>query len=434
MATTKERIENAKNALDNTKKLYSDAKKQYEATVAAYNVAKASSLKANSLLSTLKNTALDSAQVLQQAAQFASNPAQYAAAVNQPGVNPQIIVQTLTDQAVKELNVATLATRKAEKELQKANKALTGFQEKINLITGQLQAAVSTPDIDKLATDQEKLTNNLIKENTKKINLNGVLLIKKNAKAIVKTLAKSAALYALSRVLSNETNRLANNAQELSELVDKTNELIQSVKTKQDVQKAKIARDAAISSLNRAESKVNGIRRTLRTLEKLLFVLKLILFLITLIPTKTRPKRVQRIIKATLNLEAASVIVGVVKKILDDYVAEIAYQKSRLLPISDVVDQALINNLDSEEIQNLLNRDNFGKLGPVDGVVYRGFTFAILEEEDPKFVVAGNKRRYAVAYDRSGFIVLRSTPSFTLDPEVLIDELKLTIDERNLEP
>jgi hypothetical protein len=74
------------------------------------------------------------------------------------------------------------------------------------------------------------------------------------------------------------------------------------------------------------------------------------------------------------------------------------------------------------------------KLGPLTGVVYRGFTFAILEENNPRFVVSGNKRRYAVAYDRSGFVVLQSKPSFTLDPEVLIDELKLIIDEQNLKP
>ena len=47
--------------------------------------------------------------------------------------------------------------------------------------------------------------------------------------------------------------------------------------------------------------------------------------------------------------------------------------------------------------------------------------------------MAGNKRRYAVALDRSGFTVLQSEPSFTLDPNVLIEELKLEIDKRNLE-
>jgi hypothetical protein len=76
---------------------------------------------------------------------------------------------------------------------------------------------------------------------------------------------------------------------------------------------------------------------------------------------------------------------------------------------------------------------NLGQLGPLAGIVYRGFTFAILEENDPKYVVAGNKRRYAVAYDRSGFITLQSQSSFTLDPDVLVNELKLKIDEQNLE-
>jgi hypothetical protein len=35
--------------------------------------------------------------------------------------------------------------------------------------------------------------------------------------------------------------------------------------------------------------------------------------------------------------------------------------------------------------------------------------------------------------DRSGFIVLRTEPSFTLNPDVLVENLKLQIDERNLE-
>ena len=74
-----------------------------------------------------------------------------------------------------------------------------------------------------------------------------------------------------------------------------------------------------------------------------------------------------------------------------------------------------------------------GQLGLIEGIIYRGFEFAIYEENDPRFVVAGNKRRYAVALDRSGFITLQSRPSFTLDPDVLIEELKLIIDEQNLE-
>jgi hypothetical protein len=54
-------------------------------------------------------------------------------------------------------------------------------------------------------------------------------------------------------------------------------------------------------------------------------------------------------------------------------------------------------------------------------------------EENKTFEVKGNKRRYAVAIDRDGVEVLKSDFSFTLDPNDLIDQLKLVIDQRNLQ-
>jgi hypothetical protein len=46
--------------------------------------------------------------------------------------------------------------------------------------------------------------------------------------------------------------------------------------------------------------------------------------------------------------------------------------------------------------------------------------------------VAGNSRRYAVALNRDKNEVLQSQRSFTLDPDILIEELKLIIDQQNL--
>ena len=57
----------------------------------------------------------------------------------------------------------------------------------------------------------------------------------------------------------------------------------------------------------------------------------------------------------------------------------------------------------------------------------------IKEENNPKFVVQGNKRRYATAINRAGYDVLKSEYSFTLDPDVLIEELKLVISQQNLQ-
>ena len=64
---------------------------------------------------------------------------------------------------------------------------------------------------------------------------------------------------------------------------------------------------------------------------------------------------------------------------------------------------------------------------------YKGFKFEIKEEQNPRFVVKNNKRHYAVAVDRDGVEVLKSDYSFTLDPNDLVEQLKLVIDQRNLQ-
>jgi hypothetical protein len=48
-------------------------------------------------------------------------------------------------------------------------------------------------------------------------------------------------------------------------------------------------------------------------------------------------------------------------------------------------------------------------------------------------VVKGNKRHYAVSVNRDGVEVIKSDYSFTLDPNDLVDQLKLIIDQQNLQ-
>jgi len=434
MATTKERIKASQEALKAAKALYNDGKKQYDSALESYNLAKASFTQAENLVKTLKDTNLDTKQALQKAAQFSNDPSNYGKDITQLGISPDQILKQQLNKATGLLNSAQIIKRQAEKEFQKATKFLNGVKDRINVIANQLQIAITNISLKKQAETQKQIAVTQIKTIEKKVKLNGGLLNKRVAAGAIKAVQKAAAIYATSKLLNLQLNKLSKDTQRLGELVDKTNEIILNVKTKQDVQKAKAARDAALSTLASAERKITQIRNIIKTLQTLLFILKLVLFLITLIPLKTRPAKVKKIVKAMMNIDAATVLLGAARAVLDSLIAEIQYQRSRLLPISDVIDNALNNNLSSDEIALLLERPGFGQLGPIDGVVYRGFTFAILEEDDPKFVVAGNKRRYAVAYDRSGFIVLRSTPSFTLDPEVLVEELKLTIDENNLEP
>ena len=436
MATTQERIDAAKKVLDESNKLYSDGKKQYESAVALYETAKVAAIQAKSFVSALSNTNIDAMQALKLAASYAPDPKTYAAQANQPGVNPQEILKKQFNNAVKKANVAEIAKQKAEKEVQKATKFLNGIKDRINVVKNQLGIIVSSLGLKKKAEVNKLLSTTKVKAKRNKIKLNSVWANIKKNKAAIKAVAKSAALYAIGYVLNKQVQDLAKTVQQLGELVDKVNDQIESIQTKQDVLKARVTRDAALVSLNKAEQQITQVRNTIRTLEQLATIVSLLLRVALLIPIPpfTPLKVTQKVINATITLDSITVLLGITRSALDDLILEVQYQKSRLLPVSDIIDQAINNDLSPEEIAGLVGKlGSFNQLGPVEGVVYRGFTFSILEENDPKYVIAGNKRRYAVALDRSGFVRLQSQSSFTLDPEVLIAELKLKINEQNIE-
>ena len=64
----------------------------------------------------------------------------------------------------------------------------------------------------------------------------------------------------------------------------------------------------------------------------------------------------------------------------------------------------------------------------IQSETYKGFTFDI----KVKKTVEGTPQNYAIALDVRGIQVLESLPSFASDTNVLIQELKLTIDRNNL--
>ncbi len=98
-------------------------------------------------------------------------------------------------------------------------------------------------------------------------------------------------------------------------------------------------------------------------------------------------------------------------------------------------------DLDSEERARLTQQfqDKFnatiGDVSPIPEIdlgiqpeSYKGFTFDI----KVKKTVEGTPQNYAIALDVRGIQVLESLPSFASDTDVLINELKLTIDRNNL--
>ncbi len=224
----------------------------------------------------------------------------------------------------------------------------------------------------------------------------------------------------------------------IEKLVDRVNEQIKNIRTEQDIQKARL-------SVNRAKLIINQNRIKLKTVQTVIIVLEILIPLLDTIlglfksnpvPSSVPPGvgvplgTINTIDSKSKTLDdlklAASVILSIINQIIAKLIDDLNFQESRLLPIEGLLDSGL-NNLSSDQISNLSPG-----LGYLKGYDYKGFRFIIKEEENPKFVIKGNKRRYGVALNKDGNEVLQSEYSFTLSPDILIEELKLKIDEKNL--
>jgi hypothetical protein len=225
-------------------------------------------------------------------------------------------------------------------------------------------------------------------------------------------------------------------------LVDDTVTIIENATTKQDIEKAKLFRNNALIV-------ISANKKRLTTVQQIIDILNLLAPLITPIVTffKVNPipsavppgvgvplgtittisdktRKLQDIIDSSLSI--VSVLSSVVSKLIDD----LEYQESRLNQVGNILEQNL-DNLSINDLNNLLLSSSQG-LGYLSGYDYKGFKFFIKEEDNPNFVVKGNKRRYATAVNKDGNDVLQSSSSFTLEPDVLIEELKLQIDQKGL--
>jgi archaellum component FlaC len=109
--------------------------------------------------------------------------------------------------------------------------------------------------------------------------------------------------------------------------------------------------------------------------------------------------------------------------------------KLKLQSIDIAVEGCLANN-SSQELQDLINTaqplGNTGSENNAGGTIdpnyeYRGYKLEIIQDPNsPKIA----PRRYAIAKDRRGIVVLRGEPSFSSSTDVLLDEIKFRIDNQ----
>lgn len=262
-------------------------------------------------------------------------------------------------------------------------------------------------------------------------------LAKKVALNAAKTLAPVLALQ-----LANKFATVLSQRAQLEKLVDQINLYIEQANTPETIVIATNLRNNAVTLINNSINKLTSLQKIISQINLYITIFNVIISVLSAIPIPTSVPPgigipvsvIVRIIKtlerANKLVSALNIVLAIATVILENEISKLNDLIERLKNVNQLLDDKTVLNLNEQEFNNLSsaifnNVDDFPE--------YKGFKFKIKEEQNTAFVVKGNKRRYAVATNRDGTEVLKSELSFTLDPNDLVDQLKLIIDQRNLQ-
>ena len=296
----------------------------------------------------------------------------------------------------------------------------------------------------KLKAEREKLKLKLKKRKTKNKAERAKArrdLAKKMALNAAKTLAPIIASQIAGRLASILSQR-----GKLEVLVDQVNAYIEQANTPETIAIATNLRNNTITLINNSIGKLSSLQKTISQIATYITIFSTIVAILSAIPIPTAVPPgigipVNVIIKIVKTLERANklilalnVVLAISTVVLGNEISKLNDLIERLKTVNQLLDLKSAINLNEQQLADLSNA--FLPTGGDFGI-YKGFKFAIKEEQtlgaQQAIVVKGNKRRYAVAINRDGTDILRSELSFTLDPNDLIDQLKLIIDQRNLQ-
>jgi hypothetical protein len=235
------------------------------------------------------------------------------------------------------------------------------------------------------------------------------------------------------------TNAIANVIAQndtIKKLVNDTNTIITNANISNDtvqLNNAKVTRDNAVKVISNNEAKINNLQQQISQISVYISIFSIIVSvlsaILSAIPVPTPPGIVSRLLqlleKANKLVLALSAFLPAILVSLSRAVTILENYKSQLLTINGTLDTSAANNPDLNTLLNNSFGSGFGS--------YKGFTFAVKQDNNTQYIIAGNYRHYAIAYNSSNVPTLRSDYSYTLDPNDLIEQLKLQIDQQNLQ-
>lgn len=191
-------------------------------------------------------------------------------------------------------------------------------------------------------------------------------------------------------------------------------------------------RNKIVTQLNNLYSFLNTVAQTTTLLTGFLEVLQLSITIAKAVPAPA-PAGVAAIL-ISLENKLGKIIHVIAGISFTSLIAAATLKQiiSLISALDSLIQQCSIdNNVSLVAINNdILNASNLANEAVYNGnIEYKGFTLGIQEDtqDNNKYV-----KRYAIARDVRGNIVLRGESSFSASTQILLDELKFQIDQQNL--
>lgn len=251
----------------------------------------------------------------------------------------------------------------------------------------------------------------------------------------------------LSKLIANQVGRLQGQliAQAQNRVLDILSEFSSQCPNQSRLQNIVKAKNNILKTINQLQRRINQLKSTANKLDVSIRVAKAAINIIKVIPipTATIPplsggvgipistltKLSDRLIQLNKLLDGLEAekqgILGVISS-ADQTLNSI---KSRLELIDIAVTNCVQEQGGSQElVQQVQPPQNTGSEGvPSDDYIYRGYTLEIVQDPNSPAIAP---KRYAIAKDKFGVIVLYGPSSFSSDTKVLLDEIKFRIDNQ----
>lgn len=254
----------------------------------------------------------------------------------------------------------------------------------------------------------------------------------------------------LSKLIANQAGRLQGQliAQVQNRLLSLLSEFNNKCPNPQRLQQIIKAKNNIVNTINQVQKRINQYKSTADKLDVSIRVARTAITVIknipiptaiippltggTGIPISTLTKLSDRLVQLNKLLDTLEAEKQGILGVISSANSTLDLLKSRLNIIDTAVSDCAREIKDPDQAQQLVQQvqppQNTGSEGiPSSDYIYRGYTLEIVQDPNSPAIAP---KRYAIAKDKAGIVVLYGPSSFSSDTKILLDEIKFRIDNQ----